>query len=89
MFNYEVTNVPALTPKTLILEEAGYIYHFDREMYFNRRTKKAFSLEFVEDHQPNEIQKLIATKKTTRNWSFYFNSILSSDIRRQLEQVLG
>lgn len=85
----EVTNVPALTAKTRILEEAGYIYHFDREIYFNRSARKAFSTEFVEDHTADELQKLIAKKKKTNNWSFYFSSkVVPLDIRRQLEETL-
>ena len=34
--------------KSQLLREAGYVYNFDRMVYVNRRTKKAFSVEFVE-----------------------------------------
>ena len=36
-----------LDTKSKILRDAGYVYSFDREVYFNRRTKKIFSLEFI------------------------------------------
>jgi hypothetical protein len=84
----EVTTMPALTPKTKILEQAGYVYHFDREIYFNRGHRKAFSTEFVEDHSADELEKHIAEKKRTRDWRFYFNAPLSPDVKRQLEQTL-
>ena len=33
-----------LVTKQHILEGAGYVYNFDREIYFNRKTKKVFSM---------------------------------------------
>ena len=41
--------------KEQILQQAGYAYSFDRMIYFNRRTKKAFSVEFVEDYNSPQI----------------------------------
>ena len=32
-------------------------YHFDRMIYFNRAARRAFSLEFVEDHSRQELQR--------------------------------
>lgn len=33
-----------------LLSKNDFQNHFDRAMYFNRRTKKIFSLEAIEDH---------------------------------------
>jgi hypothetical protein len=45
--------------KTDILDEAGYAYSFDRQMYINRKAKKALSVEFVQDHSKDQIRKYI------------------------------
>ena len=45
--------------KTEILDEAGYAYSFDRQVYMNRKTKKAFSVDFVQDHSEDQIRKYI------------------------------
>ena len=55
-----------LTEKEALLENAGYKYHFDRMIYFNRGTRKAFSLEFVEDHSHQEIQQRVGKAATRR-----------------------
>jgi hypothetical protein len=49
-----------LTEKEILLETSGYRYHFDRMIYFNRATRRALSLEFVEDHPLEEIQNLVS-----------------------------
>ena len=72
-----------------LLNEAGYAYNFDRMVYFNRRAKKAFSVEFIEDHDEDELKKLIREHTKTRGWQFYFNSTPSESVRRVLERVLG
>lgn len=48
-----------LTEKEVLLENSGYRYHFDRMIYFNRAARRAFSIEFVEDHSFQEIQQLV------------------------------
>lgn len=48
--------------KQHILDAAGYIYNFDREVYFNRSAKKVFSIDFIEDHQPAQIEQNIREK---------------------------
>jgi hypothetical protein len=50
-----------LTIKEELLENSGYRYHFDRMMYINRAARRAFSLEFVEDHSQQEIRRLLET----------------------------
>ena len=59
-----------------------------RELYFNRRTKKAFSVEFVEDHSEDELQRHLSENKDGAEWRFYFNSPPSEAVKRELKSVL-
>jgi hypothetical protein len=77
-----------LTEKEELLENSGYRYHFNRMIYFSRAVRRAFSLEFVEDHSRQEIQKLLETPATD-DWVFHFNKQLSARIKRELAEALG
>jgi hypothetical protein len=82
--------MPRLTEsKTDILDEAGYAYSFDRQMYINRKTKKAFSVEFVQDHSEDQIRKSIREHRNGLEWWFYFNSPPSEAVKHELESVLA
>lgn len=78
-----------LATKSKILEEAGYVYNFDRQAYFNRQAKKVFSVEFVEDNSEEEIKKRISEPTQSGEWRFNFNSEPSGAVKRELESVLG
>jgi hypothetical protein len=83
-----VTQMTDLTEKEELLESAGYRYHFDRMMYFNRAARRAFSLEFVEDHSQGEILELLQMPQT-EHWIFFFNAPPSDRVKRDLAEVLG
>jgi len=72
-----------------ILWQADYRYNFDRDIYFNRKVKKAFSLEFVASHPEEEIFRRISESTNGNGWTFYFNSPPSEGVKRELERVLG
>jgi hypothetical protein len=75
--------------KSDILFSADYRYNFDRDLYVNRQTKKAFSLEFVDDHAEEEIRMRIDEDTDGTGWRFYFNFPPSDGARRELERLLG
>lgn len=75
--------------KSKVLEDAGYVYSFDRQAYVNRTKKKIFSIEFVEDHSVERLQQSIAESNSERGWQMYFNTEPSPSVRRELENVLG
>jgi hypothetical protein len=77
-----------LTVKEELLENSGYRYHFDRMIYINRAARRAFSLEFVEDHSQQEIQKLLETP-ATNEWVFHFNEPPSDRVKRELAEALA
>jgi hypothetical protein len=74
--------------KDQLLEEAGYRYYFERALYVNRRTKKAFSIEFVEDHTDEQIRARIEENGSGGEWKFYFNGVPSDFVRHELERIL-
>lgn len=78
-----------LISKRDVLKKAGFIYDFDREVYFNRKQKKAFSVEFIEDHDAREIERRIGEKTSAGKWRFYFNTPPSDAVERELERVLS
>jgi len=57
-----------------ILKDAEYWFNFDRALFFNRKAKKAFSLEFVDDKPEEEIRERIGESTNGKGWTFYFNS---------------
>ena len=77
-----------LLEKRNLLRTAGYNYNFDREVYVNRGDRKVFSLEFVEDHDQNELRQRIAETNAS-GWRFYFNEQPPPGIQRELESLLG
>ena len=74
--------------KRQVLETAGYVYGFDREIYFNRAARKIFSVEFVEDHGTAELERRIREAIKQEEWRFYFNSPPSDAVKRELESAL-
>jgi hypothetical protein len=72
-----------------ILLKANYRYNFDRDLFYNRKVKKAFSLEFVDDQSEEEIRRRIEEGTGGNGWKFYFNSPPSEGVKRELERVLS
>lgn len=79
----------SLGTKKQILEDGGYVYNFDRKIYFNRNARKVFSVEFVEDHSEEELQRCIAAPHDEDGWQFYFNRPPSRTVSGEIERVLG
>ena len=79
----------ALASKSQILRDAGYVYNFDRMVYFNRATKKVFSVQFVEDHNESDLRKHIREETNGADWRFYFNSPPPDAVKRELANVLA
>ncbi len=81
------TQMTEMTDKEQLLESCGYRYHFDRMIYFNRSVRRAFSLEFIEDHSQHEVQKLLEIP-ATGDWAFHFNGPVSDRVKRELAEAL-
>jgi hypothetical protein len=78
------------TAKQQMLENAGYAYSFDRLSYINRKARKVFSLEFVQDHSEGELEACIDEPAPAQGeWRFYFNSPPSEAVKRELSAILG
>ena len=76
-------------PKADILNAEGYRYSFDRQLYVNKETKKAFSVQFIQDHDEEQLQGFIGDRAAGQGWRFYFNSPPSEAVKHDLESVLG
>jgi len=74
--------------KSEMLFDANYRYNFDRDLYVNPRTKKAFSIEFIDDHSFDEVRQKIEEATDGTTWSFYFNKTPSDGVRCILERDL-
>jgi hypothetical protein len=79
--------MPSQTEKTHLLDEAGYVYNFDRMMYINRLAKKAFSREYIDDHAESVIASDIQESNDSGDWRFYANA-LTEGVERELRKVL-
>jgi hypothetical protein len=74
--------------KSEILFAADYRYNFDRDLYVNRKARKAFSLEFVDDHREEDVRQGIEELTDGNAWKFYFSLPPSDGVRRLLEHDL-
>lgn len=64
--------------KERILKEAGFHYHFERSLYFNRETRKIFSVEAIDDHPVEWLNACISEPSRGSEWQFYFNALPST-----------
>jgi hypothetical protein len=76
--------MPGQANKRELLEHAGFVYNFDREVYFNRTARKIFSVEAIEDHDPTWLRSCIEEDNGSTEWRFYFNSPPSDIVRQEL-----
>ncbi len=73
--------------KITILEQRGYKYVFDRDIFYNNIDKKCFSLEFLEDNSIEVIKSKIK-EPVKDNIIFYFNVVPSENGRLELENEI-
>jgi hypothetical protein len=73
-----------LPEKEKILKDEGYHYDFKRMTYYNRRTKKIFSHEAIEDNGSDWLIKRIQEKNLGSDWKFYFNKEPSDAIKQEV-----
>ncbi len=80
--------MPMLETKKDILEHSGYVYNFRRMVYVNRKARKVFSVEAVEDHNAEWLQAHIGEENGSQEWRFYFTKAPSDAVRRELVSEL-
>jgi len=78
-----------LDTKQHILDEAGFAYNFDRRVYFNRKSKKIFSVAYLEERSEEEIKRLIQDDSGDKEWKFYFIGEPAESVRRAVEASIG
>jgi hypothetical protein len=72
-----------------LLSKNDFQNHFDRAMYFNRRTKKIFSLEAIEDHDLEWLRIRIESPNNTGTWQFYFNRNVPQETIKEILKQFG
>ena len=66
------------------LSAAGYRQLFERDVYFNRETRKIFSLEAVEDHDDEWLRERMIEPNVAGGWRFYFNDPVPEELRGEI-----
>lgn len=61
------------------LRSQGYLYNFDRMVYFSRAAKKAFSVEWLEDHSDDEL-RLALEERNGGGWKLYLSAPTSQSV---------
>ncbi len=80
--------MPMFDTKIEILGSSGYIYSIKRMVYYNRKARKVFSVEAVEDQDENWLQEHIGEENGSLEWRFYFNTTPSEAVQRKLVSEL-
>jgi len=73
-----------LQEKMSFLEENGFNYNFDRDIFINQNTLTVTSIEFVDDHSLDEIKKDITSPNKKNKPRFLFNHRFSRNKRLAL-----
>jgi hypothetical protein len=74
--------------KEQILRDAGYFYFDARELYANRKSRKVFSLDYIEGNTTEELEKRVQEMTEGNAWVFHLENELTSSQQRELELFL-
>lgn len=58
-------------------------------VYVNRTSRKAFSLEWVEDHSVQELRERMGEPNVSDTWQIYFNTKPSDSVLREFLAEVG
>lgn len=73
--------------KISILIDHGYLYNFDRGMYYNKNERKTFSEEAIDDNPPDWLKDRVK-REPTKDWQFYTNKELRSELKAAIIKEL-
>lgn len=79
----------ATATKLDILRGGDYRFDWERGMYVNRKARKALSIDFVKDHDADQLQEAVKEDTGGQEWRFYTNSPPSESVRQQLLSYFG
>ncbi len=65
--------------KEPLLKANGYVYNFDRMAYVNRVAKKAFSVEWVEEHTEDDLRRALDDPENDE-WQLYLTARPSQSV---------
>ncbi len=73
-----------LDEKTKALEENGFIEIFTRDIYVNSSSRKVFSLEAIQDHDPEWLHACIKEPNPANEWQFYTTQVLDDKLKNDI-----
>jgi hypothetical protein len=76
-----------ISDKIDVLKKKGYKFIFDRDIFFNNKDRKCFSLEFIEDN-PIDVIELKLKEPVEEDIIFYFNKQPSDNVRLELAREI-
>lgn len=65
------------------LEQYGYHYNFDGEIYVNKENKTVITEEFYEDNS-SAIQGILANPNSGDDWIFHSNDEFSDEKKKEI-----
>ncbi|KTD37593.1 hypothetical protein Lmor_0456 [Legionella moravica] len=75
--------------KKEILNSNNFQYHFNRDIYYNKQSKKIFSTEIIQDNTEDWLVDKIQEKNNTGSWQIYFNGGCTLDMKKELISELN
>ncbi len=72
--------------KEKLLKTHGFVFQFRREIYYNPRMKKIFSIEAIDDHDLGWLKRQI--NETHSGWRFYFDDMPSNVVMNEILQEI-
>lgn len=76
-----------LSKKRQLIDAAGFRFKPEFGLYVNKQLKKAFSWQFFDAHNEDDIDSCLREPANGR-WQFYFNEPPPPGVRQQLEAEL-
>ncbi len=74
----------AVETKEELLRSNGYKYNYEMMHYVNRKTRKVFSVEFIQESDPETIEASIKSEPPLSGWQFFFIEESPSDSMKVL-----
>ncbi|HAT1597259.1 TPA: hypothetical protein JAN72_06615 [Legionella pneumophila] len=70
--------------KKEILNSNDFQYHFKRDIYYNKLSKKIFSTEIIQDNTEDWLVDKIQERNNTGSWQIYFNDGCTLEMKNEL-----
>jgi hypothetical protein len=87
MDTYELPHIK-LSKKRQLIDAAGFRVNLDCGLYVNAATKKAFSWQYLDAHNADDVAACLR-RPPSGEWQFFFNDPPGPSVREQLKAALS